>query len=267
MLRKKAFTLIELLVVISIIALLIAILMPALNTAREQAKRVVCTVNLRSIGLALRLYEEDNNLLLPPQYLADGSAKAIGEGYDTSYDEYLPWHSYGAYNGDYLDSNNDPIPVQLAKLNKGNLLDNPEILYCPCKGFKGTSTHFNALYYTYDYYTEEGPWGSYTPPGGGGIPRVRLNYNYWLHGKKTLDELKNKPVVFDMIHHWRSINHIKNNSPQGINALYSDGHASFSTKEELFDIDLWSEGPDAVQYEGPGHNIEDFKEIVRLLGI
>ena len=263
MLRKKAFTLIELLVVISIIALLIAILMPALNMAREQSKRVVCTVNLRSIGLALRIYEDDNDLLLPPPYHLAGNNKPAREEYDTSYSGYAPWYSYLAYNDEYRDSDGERIPVQLAKLHNGNLLDNPEILYCPCKGFKMTSTHFNAMYYTYDYYIEKGPWGSYIPSGDN---RVRLNYNYWLHGKKTLDELKNKPIVFDMVHHWRSINHIKNNVPQGINVLYSDGHASFSTKEDVFDINLWGGGFDAAQYEGPGHKIEDFKEIVRQLG-
>ena len=63
MTKKKGFTLIELLVVISIIALLIAILMPALNRAREQAKFVVCKSNLRqyAIAMALFLAESDDS--------------------------------------------------------------------------------------------------------------------------------------------------------------------------------------------------------------
>ncbi len=58
--KQKGFTLIELLVVISIIALLLAILMPSLNRVRNNARGVVCQNNLKQLGTALALQVEDN---------------------------------------------------------------------------------------------------------------------------------------------------------------------------------------------------------------
>ena len=61
----KAFTLIELLVVIAIIAILAALLLPALESAKERGRRAVCMSNLRQQGFALHVYAEDNGNMLP----------------------------------------------------------------------------------------------------------------------------------------------------------------------------------------------------------
>jgi prepilin-type N-terminal cleavage/methylation domain-containing protein len=78
---KRGFTLIELLVVIAIIAILAALLLPVLSSAKERARRVHCLNNMRQIGYAMHLYASDNRDLLPD----------CTTNNPTFYGSYYPW--------------------------------------------------------------------------------------------------------------------------------------------------------------------------------
>lgn len=76
--RERAFTLIELLVVIGIIAILLGILMPALERAREQANTAKCASNLRTIGQFLAVYANDNHQAYPRTVYLKGAPPVAG---------------------------------------------------------------------------------------------------------------------------------------------------------------------------------------------
>ncbi len=115
---RRAFTLIELLVVISIIALLVALLLPTVKKAREKARAVKCKSNERQILIAIMLYASDNHSFVPPTYgytpfPYDPPDPAAGRTWAYRVRENLPGTEGDPNVGSFF-SNAPPPPVRTA---------------------------------------------------------------------------------------------------------------------------------------------------------
>ena len=118
---RNGFTLIELLVVIAIIAILAAMLLPALAGTKVKAQRVQCMNQMRQCGLGFPMFAADHNSMMPPAGWAAGSTTSAS--YQISWDSYI---------NQYIGGNAKEIDMQVGVLFQG---DAPRVLVCPADTF------------------------------------------------------------------------------------------------------------------------------------
>lgn len=249
----KAFTLIELLVVIAIIAILAAMLLPALGKAKEKALRVNCISNLRQIGVGVSSYTIDANDVLPIC------------GWPTGQN---PWQTYSACRVTPGTSTLTRGYMSLGLLFRSKTCPDPKVFYCPSN--KGIDN--NTWVHSY-YSTSPNNWPS--TPSTSGDEQVRTGYNYFpqvkeqvpiageLVSKVTYSQVTlevggnfqmivvkqsqldpNKSISTDLLHNVNSSPHKDSSKTAGLNALFGDGHVLYQTARgnpTAFDPVLWQD--------------------------
>src|SRR5215510_7526343 len=124
--RKAAFTLVELLVVIAIIGVLVALLLPAVQTAREAARRMRCGNNLKQICMAMHNYESVHKVL-PPGWISSPGLMWTSGTTSTGTDGWGSW-GWPALLLKYMELSGVADTLRPGDVDMRSALDNPTLL-------------------------------------------------------------------------------------------------------------------------------------------
>src|SRR5262245_46580925 len=124
--RRIGFTLVELLVVIAIIGVLVALLLPAVQAARESARRMRCGNNLKQLALAMHNYESAHQVL-PPGWISSPGVMWTSATASTGTDGWGSW-AWGALLLKYVEQSGVADALRPGDVDMRTALDNPTML-------------------------------------------------------------------------------------------------------------------------------------------
>jgi prepilin-type processing-associated H-X9-DG protein/prepilin-type N-terminal cleavage/methylation domain-containing protein len=218
--KFSLFTLIELLVVIAIIAILAAMLLPALQQARERARTTKCLNNMKEIGMMFAFYADDHNDNFPIY-----SEQNLGISTN-----YRAWQNEGKESGilaNYIQPHDPACGIGKKTVSAARRIECP--LSCPTLTIEGTDR------YSYGYndgvHESKDNWWGFNGTNSGGIGLARLKRTMHKQPSSTClmsDSLTQRVLPSDRA--WSDELRLDYRHSNGVNILYCDGHVSLAKK-------------------------------------